>query len=206
MEYFAGTIVGLKAEGGAVLASDTRAVGYYLVLSKRARKLFRLEERIGAAFSGSPGDLQSLASLLQAEANLYRLEHGRSISPRGLAQVASNILQGRRWYPYLVEGILCGFEEGEVVLLTLDPVGGRVEEEDFSSGGTGAQVAYGVLERNYRKGLSLEEGKRLAAEAIRAAIERDVATGDKVVVSVVDEGGYRELTDEEVDGLLTPRI
>jgi proteasome beta subunit len=206
MEYFAGTIVGLKAEGGAVLASDTRAVGYYLVLSKRARKLFRLEERIGAAFSGSPGDLQSLASLLQAEANLYRLEHGRSISPRGLAQVASNILQGRRWYPYLVEGILCGFEEGEVVLLTLDPVGGRVEEEDFSSGGTGAQVAYGVLERNYRKGLSLEEGKRLAAEAIRAAIERDVATGDKVVVSVVDEGGYRELTDEEVDGLLASRI
>jgi proteasome beta subunit len=205
MEYFAGTIVGLKAEGGAVLASDTRAVGYYLVLSKRARKLFRLEERIGAAFSGSPGDLQSLASLLQAEANLYRLEHGRSISPRGLAQVASNILQGRRWYPYLVEGILCGFEEGEVVLLTLDPVGGRVEEEDFSSGGTGAQVAYGVLERNYRKGLSLEEGKRLAAEAIRAAIERDVATGDKVVVSVVDEGGYRELTDEEVDGLLASR-
>ena len=81
-----------------------------------------------------------------------------------------------------------------------------MEEEDFSSGGTGAQVAYGVLERNYRKGLSLEEGKRLAAEAIRAAIERDVATGDKVVVSVVDEGGYRELTDEEVDGLLTPRI
>ncbi|TDA32773.1 MAG: proteasome subunit beta [Hadesarchaea archaeon] len=205
MEYFAGTIVGLKTAGGAVLASDTRAVGYYLVLSKRARKLFRLEERIGAAFSGSPGDIQSLVSLLQAEANLYRLEHGRSISPRGLAQVASNILQGRRWYPYLLEGILCGFEDGEVVLLTLDPAGGRVEEEDFSSGGTGAQVAYGVLERNYRRGLSLEEGKRLAVEAIRTAIERDVATGDKVVVSVVDAGGYRELTDEEVDGLLAPR-
>jgi proteasome beta subunit len=205
MEYFAGTIVGLKATGGAVLASDTRAVGYYLVLSKRARKLFRLEEKIGAAFSGSPGDIQSLVSLLQAEANLYRLEHGRSISTKGLAQVASNLLQGRRWYPYLVEGILCGFEEGEVSLLTLDPAGGRVEEEDFSSGGTGAQVAYGVLERNYRKGLSLEEGKRLAAEAIRTAIERDVATGDKVVVSIVDGGGYRELTEEEVDGLLASR-
>ena len=150
MEYFAGTIVGLRTEEGAVLASDTRAVGYYLVLSKRARKLFRLEERIGGAFSGSPGDIQSLVSLLQAEANLYRMEHGRSISTRGLAQ-----------------------------------------------------VAYGVLERNYRKGLSLEEGKRLAAEAIRTAIERDVATGDKVVVSVVDRAGYRELRDEEVDALLT---
>ena len=203
MEYFAGTIVGLRTEEGAVLASDTRAVGYYLVLSKRARKLFRLEERIGGAFSGSPGDIQSLVSLLQAEANLYRMEHGRSISTRGLAQVASNLLQGRRWFPYLVEGILCGFEEEGPILLTLDPAGGRVEEEDFASGGTGAQVAYGVLERNYRKGLSLEEGKRLAAEAIRTAIERDVATGDKVVVSVVDRAGYRELRDEEVDALLT---
>lgn len=202
MEYFAGTIVGLRTAEGAVLASDTRAVGYYLVLSKRARKLFRLEERIGAAFSGAPGDIQTLVSLLQAEANLYRLEQGRSISTKGLAQVASNVLQGRRWYPYLLEGILCGLEEGKVSLLTLDPVGGRVEEEDFSAGGTGAQVAYGVLERNYGKGLSLQEGKRLAAEAIRTAIERDAATGDKVVVSVIDEKGYRELTDEEVDGLL----
>ncbi|MEM2866810.1 MAG: hypothetical protein QXM46_02200 [Candidatus Hadarchaeales archaeon] len=202
MEYFAGTIVGLRTAEGAVLASDTRAVGYYLVLSKRARKLFRLEERIGAAFSGAPGDIQTLVSLLQAEANLYRLENGRSISTKGLAQVASNVLQGRRWYPYLLEGILCGLEEGKVSLLTLDPVGGRVEEEDFSAGGTGAQVAYGVLERNYGKGLSLQEGKRLAAEAIRTAIERDAATGDKVVVSVIDEKGYRELTDEEVDGLL----
>ncbi|MEM3012694.1 MAG: hypothetical protein QW084_04965 [Candidatus Hadarchaeales archaeon] len=202
MEYFAGTIVGLRTAEGAVLASDTRAVGYYLVLSKRARKLFRLEERIGAAFSGAPGDIQTLVSLLQAEANLYRLENGRSISTKGLAQVASNVLQGRRWYPYLLEGILCGLEEGKVSLLTLDPAGGRVEEEDFSAGGTGAQVAYGVLERNYGKGLSLQEGKRLAAEAIRTAIERDAATGDKVVVSVIDEKGYRELTDEEVDGLL----
>ncbi len=202
MEYFAGTIVGLKTEGGAVLASDTRAVGYYLVLSKRARKLFRLEERIGAAFSGAPGDIQTLVSLLQAEANLYRLEHGRSISTRGLAQVASNVLQSRRWYPYLLEGVLCGLEEGKVSLLTLDPLGGRVEEEDFYAGGTGAQVAYGVLEKNYRKELSLQEGKKLAVDAIRTAIERDAATGDKVVVSVVDERGYAELTDEEVDGLL----
>ena len=202
MEYFAGTIVGLKTKEGAVLASDTRAVGYYLVLSKRARKIFKLEEKLGAAFSGAPGDIQSLVSILQAEANLYRIEHGRSISTKGLAQIASNVLQSRRWYPYLLEGILCGFEEEGCVLLTLDPAGGRVEEEDFASGGTGAQVAYGVLERNYRKGLSLLEGEKLAVEAIQTAIERDAATGDKVVVSVVDGKGYRELTDEEVDALL----
>jgi 20S proteasome alpha/beta subunit len=34
------------------------------------------------------------------------------------------------------------------------------------------------------------------------AIERDAATGDKVVVALIDARGYRELTEEEVEKLL----
>lgn len=202
MEYFAGTVVGLRAKEGIALASDTRGVSYYMVLSKRARKLFKLDEKIGAAFSGAPGDIQSLVNFLRVEANIYRLQHGRTISIRGLAQVASNILQGRRLFPYVLEGVISGVERDGPHLILIDPAGGRIEEEDFASGGTGAMVAYGVLERNYRKGMSLQECEKLAAEAIKTAIERDAATGDKIVVSIIDEGGYRELSDEEVERLL----
>jgi 20S proteasome alpha/beta subunit len=48
----------------------------------------------------------------------------------------------------------------------------------------------------------LEEGAKLAAQSIRTAIERDAATGDKIVVTLIDEKGYRELTEEEVEELL----
>lgn len=202
MHGFTGTIVGLRGKDGIALASDTRGAAYYLVLSKRVQKIFKLEERLGAAVSGTSGDVQSLVSMLRAEANLYRLNHRRSISTKSLAQIASNLLHARRLFPYIVAGVFSGFDEDGPHLYFLDPVGGKLEEEKFASAGTGSTIAYGVLEQSYREEMGLDELTRLAAQSIKTAIERDAATGDKIVVAVIDEKGYRELPEEEVEKLL----
>jgi proteasome beta subunit len=202
MYGFTGTVVGVRCKDGIALASDTRGTAYYLVLSKRVKKIFKLEDRIGMAVSGSSGDIQSLVGLLKAEANLYRLDHGRPISTKSLAQTASNLLHERRMFPYIVAGVISGFDEDTPRLYFLDPVGGKLEEEKFASAGTGSTVAYGVLEQQYRDGMELKDGARLAAQSIKTAIERDAATGDNVVVTLIDENGYRELTEEEVEKLL----
>jgi proteasome beta subunit len=202
MYGFTGTVVGIKCKDGIALASDTRGAAYYLVLSKRVRKIFKLEDRIGAAISGSPGDVQSLVDTLKAEANLYRLNHDRPISAKSLAQVASNLLHGRRGFPYMADGILSGFDDDGPHLFFFDPIGGKLEEEKFASAGTGATVAYGVLEQNYRDDMKLDDGIKLAAQSIKTAIERDAATGDKIVVAAIDESGYRELSEDEVEELI----
>lgn len=202
MYGFTGTIVGVRCKDGIALASDTRGAAYYLVLSKRVRKIFKLEERIGAAVSGSSGDVQSLVNMLRAEANLYRLSHEHPISTKSLAQVASNMLHGRRVFPYIVAGVLSGVDSDGPRLYFLDPVGGKLEEEKFASAGTGSTIAYGVLEQNYRDGMKLDDGVKLVAQSIKIAIERDAATGDKIVVAKIDEKGYQELPEEEVDKLV----
>ena len=202
MYGFTGTIVGVRCKDGIALASDTRGTTYYLVLSKRVQKIFKLEERIGAAISGSSGDVQSLVNMLRAEANLYRLNQKRSISTKSLAQMASNLLHGQRLFPYIVAGVLSGFDTDGPRLYFLDPVGGKLEEEKFASAGTGSTVAYGVLEQNYRDDMRLDEAAKLAAQSIQTAIERDAATGDKIIVALIDEKGYRELPDAEVDKLV----
>lgn len=202
MYGFTGTIVGVRCKDGIALASDTRGAAYYLVLSKRVRKIFKLEERIGTAVSGSSGDVQSLVNMLRAEANLYRLSHELSISTKSLAQVASNMLHERRGFPYIVAGVISGVDSDGPRLYFLDPIGGKLEEEKFASAGTGSTVAYGVLEQNYRDGMKLDDGVKLVAQSVKIAIERDAATGDKIVVAKIDEKGYRELPEEEVDKLV----
>lgn len=202
MYGFTGTVVGVRCKDGIALASDTRGAAYYLVLSKRVRKIFQLEERIGAAISGSSGDVQSLMNLLKTEANLYRLNHDRPISTKSLAQIAANLLHNRRMFPYIVAGILSGVDGDGPRLFFLDPIGGKIEEEKFASAGTGSTIAYGVLEQNYRDDMKLSDGLKLAAQSIRTAIERDAATGDKVVVATIDEKGYRELSEEEAENLI----
>ncbi|MBA7502382.1 Proteasome subunit beta [subsurface metagenome] len=202
MYGFTGTIVGVRCKDGIALASDTRGAAYYLVLSKRVRKIFKLEERIGSAVSGSSGDVQSLVNMLRAEANLYRLSHELPISTKSLAQVASNMLHERRGFPYIVAGVISGVDSDGPRLYFLDPIGGKLEEEKFASAGTGSTVAYGVLEQNYRDGMKLDDGVKLVAQSVKIAIERDAATGDKIVVAKIDEKGYRELPEEEVDKLV----
>jgi len=202
MYGFTGTVVGVRCKDGIALASDTRGAAYYLVLSKRVRKIFQLEERIGAAVSGSSGDVQSLMNLLKTEANLYRLNHDRPISTKSLAQIAANLLHNRRMFPYIVAGILSGVDGDGPRLFFLDPIGGKIEEEKFASAGTGSTIAYGVLEQNYRDDIKLSDGLKLAAQSIKIAIERDAATGDKIVVATIDEKGYRELSEEDVEKLI----
>ncbi len=202
MYGFTGTVVGIRCKDGIALSSDTRGAAYYLVLSKRVQKVFKLEERIGAAISGSSGDVQNLVNMLRVEANLYRLNQNHSISTKSLAQFASNVLHVRRLFPYIVAGVISGVDSDGPRLYFLDPVGGKLEEEKFASAGTGSTLAYGALEQKYRDGMKLDEGAKLAAQSIRTAIERDAATGDKIVLALIDEKGYRELPDAEVDKLV----
>jgi proteasome beta subunit len=201
MYGFTGTVVGVRYKDGIALASDSRGAYRYLVVSKSVRKLFQLEKQIGAAISGSSGDIQSFVNILKAEANLYRLNHERSITTKGLAQVAANMLHGARVFPYLVAAVLTGVDDGVPSLFFLDPIGGKLEEEKFASAGTGETIAYGVLEQNYRDDMKLSDGLKLAAQSIKTAIERDAATGDKIAVAIIDKEGYRELSEEEIGKL-----
>ncbi|MFN4132911.1 MAG: proteasome subunit beta [Candidatus Hadarchaeales archaeon] len=202
MYEFAGTVVGLRCKDGVVLASDTKGTYYYHVLSKSVRKVFPVDDVVGAAFAGSSGDVQNLVNLLKAEANLYKLEKNRQISPRNVAQIASNILHGRRFFPYIMEGMIGGMGEDGPALFFMDAVGGKLEERKFAAAGTGATVAYGVFEKEYSEKMGVKEGAKLAAAAIKAAIERDAATGERTVVAIIDGKGYHELAEREVEELL----
>jgi proteasome beta subunit len=67
--------------------------------------------------------------------------------------------------------------------------GGGVLSDEYAAGGSGMQVAYGVLERQYEPGLSTDAATGVAARAIDGASERDTASGNGMPVAVVDEEG-----------------
>jgi proteasome beta subunit len=75
-------------------------------------------------------------------------------------------------------------------------------EEKMVSTGSGSPIAYGVLEDNYREGMSVNELLPIIVKAVNAAMKRDVASGDSYNVTIIDEKGYRELTEEEKSKLL----
>ena len=53
------------------------------------------------------------------------------------------------------------------------------------------------LEDEYREDLSLEEAKIVALRAVKAAITRNIGTGDGINIALIDKNGFRLLTDEQ---------
>jgi proteasome beta subunit len=193
------TTVGLLCSDGVVLASDSRATAGYLIASKEAEKIHKVTDRIAVTMAGAVGDAEKLVELLAAEAGVYRAAEGREIGVLQLAQVASLVLNSQVFFPYIVNLLMGGYDtQPRLVFIDLD---GTVTEERMTSTGSGSPVAYGVLERGYREGMRTGEALRLAVEAVRAAMKRDIATGNEVRAAVITSEGVRLLTPEEIKKL-----
>lgn len=198
LEYLKGTTsVGLTCEDGVVLATDTRATAGYEVASKRARKLYPVTDRIGAAVAGSVGDTQNLVRMLRAEAGYYLRREGTPISVRAAAKMTSNMFQSARIFPYLAMLILAGVDGAGPAMYLLHLDGTLIKESKVATG-SGSPVAYGLLESKYREDLTVEEALPLAIEALSSAMDRDIATGNEMKVATLTEEGYEELPPEEI--------
>jgi len=184
------TTVGIIAGDKVVLAADKRATAGMLIASRTVKKIVRLTDYSAMTMSGLVADAQALAEIVRGETRLYELTNGVKLSVKGIATLLSNILFSSKWFPYIVQLIIGGYDV-KPRLYTLDPYG-SVTEERYTATGSGSPVAYGVLEESYRDDLSVDEAVEIAARAIRSAILRDAATGDGVDVAIIGHGTYTE--------------
>ena len=191
------TTIGLIAKDAVVIAAEQKSTMGYLVESKEAQKVFQLDDHVGLTIAGMVGDALAMVRLLKAQFKLYKLERG-PITMRAAATLLSNILQGSKYYPYMNQFILAGYDS-EPRVYSMDPVGGFDNRDKFYSTGSGSPFVYGVLEAQYRENMMVEEAVALAIKAIRAAIERDIGSGGKdIQVAVIDKNGFRELSKQEL--------
>ncbi len=185
------TTIGMVCKDGVLLASERRYSYGTFVMSKGAKKVFRITDNIGVACAGIVGDMQVLTREARAYMNIYHYERDRSGTVKNTAKLIANLLSSRRMFPYLAETIIAGVSDGKPELYVLDPIG-SVLADKFAVVGTGAPIAIGVLESEYSEGLAIDEAKPLLLRAVRAAMARDISSGDGVDLMVITEQGIKE--------------
>ncbi|MEM7819373.1 MAG: archaeal proteasome endopeptidase complex subunit beta [Candidatus Aenigmatarchaeota archaeon] len=196
------TTVGLVCKDCVVLASETKSTMGWLVSSKTSQKIYQVDDKIAVTTAGGAGDTQALIRLLKAEINLYKLTRNAEFTVKAATTLLANILIGNRWYPYMAMLIIGGVDKDGYHIYSIDPVGG-VEEDKYTSTGSGSPMAYGVLEDGFKDNLTKEEGIRLAVRAIRSARERDVFSGGRdIVVATIDKNGFEFVDKEKIKELL----
>ncbi len=188
------TAVGITFNGGIVLASEKRiAFGNFLV-SKSTKKTFSITSKVGATCAGLVADMQILTLQIAALAKIRKMELKRDVPPNTVAKMMSNMMYERRYFPLLTQVIVGGVVD-KPIMYTLDPLGSVLPDE-YAAVGTGAEMALGVLDPQFKPNMTQEEAIDLAKRAVRSAALRDSASGDGLDILVITKDGTKEFTEK----------
>ena len=116
------TTIGLTCSDGVILIADKRASMGTFIASKTAKKIYMINDSVGATIAGSVGDAESLIKILKAEAALYAMNNHETMSTKAVSNLMASILQGSKYYPYMVQ-ILVGGMDKKPSIYTLDALG-----------------------------------------------------------------------------------
>lgn len=183
--------VAIKCKDGVVLGNDNRATWGYTVANKSTKKVFKITDYIGIAAYGLIGDFQILVKIMRAQANLYLLDAGERISTQSMGKLVSNYLYSRKMFPLYTNLVIAGVDKDGPKLFTLDAIGSLMPD-DYGTAGTGMLLSIGILEAEYKKEMSVEEGEKLVEKAIKAAIKRDAMSGNGIDILTITKDGAKE--------------
>ena len=205
------TIVCLKFAGGVVMAGDRRATEGYTIASRRMDKVSPCDHWSAMAISGAAGPGMEIVRLLQTELEHYEKVEGDPLSLEGKANKLSQMIRSN--LPAAMQGMVvvplfCGYDlrKAEGRLYKYDVTGGKYEEADYATTGSGGVHARNWIKAGFRQGMTREEAVDLALLALFQAADEDSATGgpDLVrhifpTVAVIDVEGFVKLTDGDVE-------
>ncbi len=204
------TVLALRFNDGVVMAGDRQATEGNQVAHRQIRKVFPADGFSAVAIAGTAGLAIEMVRLFQVELEHYEKIEGARLSLEGKAVFLARLV--RNQLPMAFQGLVvvplfAGYDELASTgrLYTYDVVGGRYEEKDFGSTGSGASLAKSYLRSTFADGLDEGAAVQVAVGALVAAAQEDTATGGPDLrrgifptVVVVDGEGYRELSDAEV--------
>lgn len=204
------TVLGLKFADGIVMAGDRRATEGYAIADDKVEKVFQADDHSTVAIAGAAGQAVEIVKLLQVELEHYEKVQGDKLSLEGKANRLGQLI--RQNFPLALQGLVVvpifgGFdlrkEEGR--LFRYDATGGRWEEEDYMSTGSGGRPAKSSLKKLWRPEMSRDEAVQVAVEALRDAAQEDVATGGPdptrgiyPLVMIVTTAGVEDVSTDEV--------
>ncbi|MEM4755871.1 MAG: proteasome subunit beta [Candidatus Woesearchaeota archaeon] len=191
------TTIGFHYADGVILAADRRATAGSMIVDKRIKKAVIINERMALTTAGSVSELQFLMKLIKAEIRLKEVSTNRPMLVKEAANLLSQLVYSsiRRMsmLPSIVHFLFAGKDQKGIHLYDIYPDGSLTEIETFVASGSGSVFAMGVLETLWKEKMSEAEAKTLALKAINAALQRDSASGDGIIIVRITKDGAQEI-------------
>ncbi len=199
------TILGIVCKDGVVMAADKQSTAGNIVMDKDSEKIKIINDYIAFAGTGLVADIQRSIKIAAAELRLKELRAKSRPSVLNGANLISSLIYGSVRQPsmmqFMVGSLIGGVnEDGTSELYSIDPAGGIKKIKDYDANfGSGMPYVLGLLERQYKKNLSVEEGVKLAIEAIKSSTQRDTGSGHGIDVYAITKDGIKKVVEQTIE-------
>lgn len=204
------TVVAIRCAEGVVMAGDRRATSGHLISHRTIEKVFPADRWSGVAIAGAAGPAMDMVKLFQLQLEHYEKVEGQPLSLEGKANQLSQMV--RNHLPAAMQGLavvplFAGYDLKRKVgrLFQYDVTGGRYEENDYATSGSGGLHAATVIKLGFRAEASQGDAVDLALRALITAADEDSATGGPdpargiwPVVATIGAAGFERVADEEL--------
>ena len=196
-----GTLAAIAGDGFVVIGADTRLTSGYSIFSREASKLTKLTDKTVIGSCGCWCDSLTFTKGLHIRLQYYLYENNKPISTNATAQLVSNMLYQKRFFPYYVSTIVAGLDaDNQGAVYAYDPVG-STERLRYRAQGTAGSLIQPfldcVLQRDNQTApepekLTKDQATIYLKDAFMSAAEREIGCGDFLQIMIVTPQGVEE--------------
>jgi proteasome beta subunit len=204
------TVIGLRFGEGVLVAGDRMATMNYMVASRDIQKVYATDEYSLMAIAGAAGPAMEMARLLRVQFEHYEKIEGQPLELEGKANTLSGLIKQN--LPAAMQGlvvvpIFAGYDRRRRVgrVWKYEVTGGRYEEQEYDSVGSGSLFARESLKKRWKADASRVEAVTMVVEALTDAADEDRGTGgvDALrgiypTIKLCTEKGAEDVADGEV--------
>ena len=204
------TCIGLRYGEGALVAADRLATMGYQVASREIEKLWVTDNASVMAIAGAAGPAIEMARLIAIQFEHREKIEGEPLELEGKANTLSQLI--RQNLPAAMQGLavvplFAGYDARRRTgrVWKYEITGGRYEEREYESVGSGSLFARESLKKSFRTEASRTDAISMAIEALKDAADEDRATGGVDLergiyprVKTCTARGVEDVSDDEI--------
>ncbi|XP_044361869.1 proteasome subunit beta type-6-like [Triticum aestivum] len=164
--------------------------GEEYVANRASDKISQLTDNVYVCRYGSAADTQVISDYVRYFLHQHTIQLGQPAT----VKVASNLVRLLAYQnkSMLQAGMIVGgwdkYEGGQIYSV---PLGGTILRQPFAIGGSGSSYLYGLMDHEWKEGMTQEEAEKFVVKVVSLAIARDGASGGVVRTVTINEEGVK---------------
>lgn len=187
------SLIGLVGADFVLVAADTSTTRSVLRMKGDEDKIMELDPHKLLASAGPHGDRIHFTEFVQRNVKLYYHRNNIHLSNHATANfIRTELAYSLRSAPYQVNLLFAGYDKEGPALYWLDYLA-SMNKMDFSAQGYCGYFALSLLDKYYKKGMSVEEGVDVIHKVIEELQTRFVINSPHFIIKIVDKNGTRTI-------------